>query len=89
MLPLTLGHTGMVLGCWTAHRKKKMRLHHMLGLVACNGTGQQLHIHQEEGHGRALVQDHGKALAQEHAASYSPEMEACEQLNQWNHQVSW
>jgi hypothetical protein len=64
----------------------------MLGLVVCNGTGQQLHIYQEEGqeegHGRALEQDHGRASAQEHAARYSPEMEACEQLNQQNRQVS-
>jgi hypothetical protein len=65
-----------------------MCLHHVLGLVACNGTGRQLHIYQEEGHGRSLTQGHGRALEQEHGAGYIPKMEACEQLNPQNCQVS-
>lgn len=62
-----------------------MPLHHMKQLVGCNGSGQQLHIYQEDG---PLVQEHGRALVPEHAASYWPEMEVCEQLNQQDQQAS-
>jgi len=49
------------------HGRKKMPQRHMQGLVECSGTGQQLHIFQEE---EPLAQEHGRALEQEHAASY-------------------